>query len=194
MRAYRIAKQRRGVTLVEAMIAMGIMLVMMAAGATLYIAALNMYQQGTSLTMAHERGSLAMQRMTNDIREAINVDYPGPHAIMITMPAKDANGYNVVNTTTKTLVPGYQEAFYYANDSGYPMANGTTLWKAVRPAGATDWERIEQLSPGVVALNFTYAPSIEFLELVKLELTIEAKEGPKTYRQSLVEEVYLRNH
>lgn len=194
MRAYPILARPRGVTLVEAMVAMGILLLLVAAGGSLYIAALNMYQQGTSLTMAHERGTLAMQLMSNDIREAINVDYPGPHAILVTMPAKDANGHNIVNPTTKTLVPGYQEAFYYANDSGFPQANGTTLWRAVRPAGSSAWQRIEQLAPDVVALNFTYAPSIDFLELVHMELTIEAQEGPRTYTQTVTEEVFLRNH
>lgn len=194
MRAYRILRRRQGLTLVEAMIAMGILLLMIGACGSLYIAALNMYQQGTSLTMAHERGALACQLMSNDIREAINVDYPGPHAIIVTMPAKDVNGHNIINPATKTLVPGYQEAFYYANDSGFPMANGTTLWRALRPAGSNTWERIEQLAPGVSALDFTYAPSIEFLELVKLDLTIRAKEGHEIYEQSLSEEVFLRNH
>ncbi len=185
---------RCGVTLVEAVIGMGIMVLLVGAGGALYIAALNMYNQGTSLTMAHERGALACQLMSNDIREALNVDYPGPNAVVITMPAKDNSGHYVLNLATKTLVPGIQEAFYYADDSGFPNANGTTLWRATRSAGATEWERIEQLAPGVKSLNFTYAPSIEFLELVRMELTIEAEEGPRVYEQSLTEEVYLRNH
>ncbi|MFQ5809014.1 MAG: PilW family protein [Armatimonadota bacterium] len=194
MRGYRRRHARGGVTLIEAMIAVGIILLITAAGGSLYIMSLKMYQQGVSLTMAHERAQVAIQLMRSTIRESMNVDYPGPHAVIVTVPAKDANGYNVVNPVTKSLVPGEQVAFYYADDSGFPQANGTTLWRASRPAGTASWQRIEQLTADVESLNFEYSPSLDMLELVKLELTVQAREGPNVHSQTLVEQVLIRNH
>jgi hypothetical protein len=183
-----------GVTLIEAMIAVGITMLIAGAGMVLCLACLRMYQEGTSLTMAHERGSLAMQLMTREIREAMNVDYPGPHAITITMPLRDVNGHYVVDPATKSLIPDEQVAFYYASDSGMPLADGTSLWKATRHVGAPDWERIEQICSGVVYLDFEYAPSLDLLELVRLDLRVRAQEGPKVYEQEVMEQVFIRNH
>ncbi|MFQ6098947.1 MAG: PilW family protein [Armatimonadota bacterium] len=190
----RRVRRSAGVTLVEAMIAVGITMLIALAGTVLVLACLRMYQSGTSLTMAHERASLAMQLMTREIREAMNVDWPGPHAIVLTMPLKDSDGRYVVDPATKSLVPDQQIAFYYASDSGFPQANGTSLWKATRPVGAPYWERIEEICDGVVYLNFQYSPSLDMLELVRLDLRVRAKEGPKTYEQQVMEQVLVRNH
>jgi Tfp pilus assembly protein PilW len=185
---------RGGVTLVEAMIAVSIMLLITGACGSLYIMCLKMYQQGVSLTMAHERAQVAMQLMRSSIREAMNVDYPGPNAVIVTVPAKDANGHNMIDPATGSLVAGEQVSFYYASDSGMPLANGTTLWRATRPAGTETWQRIECLAENVDSLNFEYSPSLDMLELVKLELTVRAKEGPNEHIQTLVEQVLIRNH
>jgi len=179
---------------VEAMIAVSIVLLITAAGGSLYIMSLKMYQQGVSLTMAHERAQVAIQLMRSSIREAMNVDYPGPNAVIITVPAKDSYGHNVIDSVTKSLVPGQQLAFYYANDSGFPQANGATLWRATRPAGTTEWQRIECLAQNVDSLGFEYAPSLDMLETVKMQLTVRAKEGPTEHTQTLVEQVLIRNH
>jgi Tfp pilus assembly protein PilW len=194
MRGKMRRQARGGLTLVEAMIAVGILLLITAGCGSLYIMSLKMYQQGVSLTMAHERAQVAMQLMRATVREAMNVDYPGPNAVIVTVPAKDANGNNLIDTATKSLVPGEQVAFYYADDSGFPQADGVTLWRAFRPAGTTEWQRIECLAERVESLDFEYAPSIEMLELVKMTLTVQGKEGPNVHSQTLVEQVLIRNH
>ncbi len=195
MHLTRMAGRRQGMTLIEVMTTMTILAIISVGVSGLYIQAIKMYQRGQRESTSRDKAALALQKMMPEIREAFNVDYPGPSLIVVTMPKIDNEGHYVVDPTTKTLRPGKQIAFYQSNANGaYNDVNGLYIWRNERPSPDVAWNAGEAVMDGVEDLTFTYAPSIVLLELVRATVTVGEGTYPGYYNRTEVAEVWIRNH
>jgi prepilin-type N-terminal cleavage/methylation domain-containing protein len=182
-------------TLIEVMMTMTILAIISVGVSGLYIQAIKMYKRGQREATSRDKAALALAKMMPDIREAFNVDYPGPSLIVITMPAKDNQGHYVVDPITKTLVAGIQIAFYQSDANGtYDDVDGRYIWRCERPHPGVAWTSKGVVMDGVEDLTFTYAPSIVLLELVRATVTVGQGEHPGYYNRTEVAEVWIRNH
>lgn len=195
MNLIRMSGRRQGMTLIEVMTTMTILAIISVGVSGLYIQAIKMYQRGQRESTSRDKAALALQKMMPEIREAFNVDYPGPSLIVITMPAKDNQGHYVVDPDTKTLVPGMQVAFYQSNADGtYDDVDGQYIWRCERPDPGAAWTNGGVVIDAVEDLTFTYAPSILLLELVRATVTVGQGTYPGYYNRTEVAEVWIRNH
>jgi len=188
-------RRRAGLTLAELTVSIVVLALVSGILMSLLIQALKMYNQGLAETSANDRASTALALMLPDVREAVNVDYPGPQQIDFTLPQKDANGYNYVNPSTRSLQAGLQVRYYLSDGTGAtPSTAGTYLWRAKRNIGETTWTPERILTSEVDHLLFTYAPTTDLLELVQCEITVRASASPGSFARTVVGEICLRNH
>jgi len=194
MRGVRTARGHEGVTLIEILTALTVLAVLSMGVSMMYIQALKMYQQGQRESTARDKAALALERVIPEIREAFNVDYPGPGLIIFTSPAKDTDGSYRVDPTTGTLVSGPQIAIYQSDQTGGFYLQGRHIWRAQRPNTSAEWTKTGVLMDDVQDLTFTYAPSVDQLELVQVAITIGQGQAPGYYNRTEVAEVWIRNH
>ncbi len=191
----RIAGTRRGMTLIEVMTTLIILAIVSVGVSGLYIQAVKLYKRGERESTSRDKAALALERMMPEIREAYNVDYPGPSMIVFTLPKMDAEGHYVVDPITRTLRPGCQVAFYQSDDDGtYNDTDGLYIWRKNRPNPGSEWGSGTPVMDSVEDLTFTYAPSILLLELVRATITVGQGEYPGYYNRTEVAEVWIRNH
>lgn len=191
----RMRSRRQGMTLIEVMTTLTILAIISVGVSGLYIQAIKMYQRGSRESTSRDKAALALEYMIPEIREAHNVDYPGPSLIVFTLPLKDNDGHYVIDPTTKNLVSGTQVAFFQADVNGnYDDVDGRYIWKYERDNPDGEWQRKNMLMDCVEDLTFTYAPSIDMLELVRTTITIGQGEHPGYYNRTEVADVWIRNH
>lgn len=183
-----------GFTLLEVLTAATILSILSVGVSMLYVASLKMYTRGQREATSRDKAALALERMIPELREAYNVDYPGPSLIVFTMPQRDADGTYAVDPNTKTLIAGKRVAYYQANHTGLIGTEGTYIWRAERPLGTTMWSSRQVIMDDVEDLSFTYAPSPEMLELVQIAVTVGQGVSPGYFNRTEVAEVYIRNH
>jgi len=189
-----IRNRRRGFTLVEALTTATVLGILSVGVSSLYIASLRMYTRGQRESTSRDKASLALERMMPELREAYNVDYPGPSLIVFTMPEKGIDGRYAIDPDTKALMTGKQVTFYQADSSGAIGTSGRYIWRAERAAGTSTWTKRTLIMDGVEDLSFTYAPSIDMLELVQAAITVGQGENPGYFNRTEIAEVWIRNH
>jgi len=194
MRTPRTARRRQGMTLMEVLVTMGVLGILSVGVSMMYIQALKMYQQGQRESTARDKAALALERVIPEIREAFNVDYPGPGLIIFTSPAKDTDGNYLVDPATKSLVSGHQIAIYQSDQTGGFNVQGTYIWRAERPDTLSEWTKTGVLMDDIEDLTFTYAPNVAQLELVQVAITVGQGRAPGYYNRTEVAEVWIRNH
>ncbi len=194
MRAPHLASRRQGMTLIEVLTTVSVLAILSVGISGLYIQALKMYQRGQRETTSRDKAALALERIIPEIREAFNVDYPGPGLIMLTVPAKDTDGDYRVDPATKTLVSGGEVAIYQSDQTGAFSVDGHYIWRATRPDASATWIRTGVLMDDVEDLSFTYAPSVDQLELVQVAITVGQGQAPGYFNRTEVAEVWIRNH
>ena len=186
--------RRKGFTLIEALAAITVLGVVSVSVSGLYLQSLRMYARGQREATSRDKAALALEKVIPEIREAYNVDYPGPHLIIFTLPRRDVDKTYLVDPVTKSLQVGTQVAIYQADGSGVLGTDGSDIWRAERPAGTTDWVKRVLVMDAVEDLSFTYAPSTDMLELVQVAVTVGQGERPGYYNRTEVAEVFIRNH
>jgi prepilin-type N-terminal cleavage/methylation domain-containing protein len=194
MRNPRTASSHRGVTLIEAMTTLTVLGILSVGVSGLYIQAIKMYKRGQRESTARDKAALALERMMPEIREAYNVDYPGPGMIVFTLPEKDTNGRYKIDPTTKALIPGPQVVIYESGPNGTYDPDGHYIWRKWRPDDMSGWNAGKSLMDSVEDLSFTYAPSVELLELVRATVTVGQGTYPGYYNRTEIAEVWIRNH
>ena len=185
---------RAGLTLIEVLTSITVLGILSVGVSMMYIQALKMYRQGQAQTTARDKAALALEKVLPEIREAFNVDYPGPGLIVFTVPLKDADGKYHVDPTTKTLTSGYQVAIYQSDSSGEFNIEGKYIWRAQRPNQSATWTKTGVLMDDIEDLTFTYAPSVDQLELVQVAITVGQGVAPGYFNRTEVAEVWIRNH
>jgi len=114
----RSAIDRKGQTLWEVLLAMTLFSILAMGTSLLYVQALRMHKRGSREATSRDKASLALEHILPDLRDAFNVEYPGPSSIVFTEVAKDANGGYVVDTADRSLVSGHEVIIYRSNAQG----------------------------------------------------------------------------
>jgi prepilin-type N-terminal cleavage/methylation domain-containing protein len=188
------SRARRGFTLIEAVTAVAVLAIVSVGVSMLYTQAITLYARGQRESTSRDKASLALEKVLPEIREAYNVDYPGPHLIVFTLPERGTDGQYLVDPSTKALRNGKQVAVYQADGTGVYGTNGRFIWRSEKPYGAAQWAKTGLVMDDVEDLSFTYAPSTEMLELVQVAITVGQGTYPGYFNRTEVAEVYVRNH
>ncbi|HJN16828.1 MAG TPA: hypothetical protein QGH10_15090, partial [Armatimonadota bacterium] len=125
---------------------------------------------------------------------AYNVDYPGPGIIVFTMPARGTDGYYEVDSDTRAIKSGKQVVIFQGDGSADADDDGAYIWRLERPDTDSSWEVVGVVMDDVEDLSFTYSPSVELLELVRIAVTVGQGNHPGYYNRTETAEVWIRNH
>ncbi len=193
-RSRRPGSTRGGLTLIEVLTSMTILGIVSIGVSMLYIQAIRMYKRGSEEATAHSKAVLAMERILPEIREAFNVDFPGPDRLIFTLPQRGASGHYQIDAATRSPVSGPQVAIYTSDTSADMTTAGRYIWRAERPTPAAEWQDHRVMMDDVEDLSFSYAPSTDRLEVVEISITIGKPAEPGYFNRTEVAEVAIRNH
>lgn len=190
----RPRRGNRGFTLIEALTTATVLGILSVGVTMLYTASLRMYTQGQREATSRDKASLALERILPEVREAYNVDYPGPNLIVFTLPKIGTDGHYAVDPATQALVAGKQVCIYQADSAGQFWSARRYVWRMDRATATAPWENRKLIVDDVDDLSFTYAPSVDMLELVQVAITVGQGAYPSYFDRTEVGEVFLRNH
>lgn len=200
--------RRRGLTLPELMVAMGVMGVLAFGTSTIYFSVLKIHNQQIWRFPPYDEATAAVKRVTDELREAMLIEEHGADYIVFVLPLKDENHENVLTLGEDGyyLTPGERVAFYLSDETGQMDAEGNCLWKAVKAPGASEFvPRVKiadnihpELNPtdpdtGQPRDMFKYWPDDVRLWGVEVWMTSTAEVHGETRVQTAHSEVYLRN-
>jgi prepilin-type N-terminal cleavage/methylation domain-containing protein len=199
---------QRGLTLIEVLVAMGLMGIMAYACAAIYFSQMRTYNEYALKLPPYDEATRSVDRVTNELRGAMVIESATATSMIVLMPLRDANGENVLvdGDTGFNLVAGDRVAFYLSDASGSMDATGNCLWKAIQhPDELVFTPRImigenihPELNPvdastGQPHVMFKYWPDEVRLYGVELWMTSTATSGHQTETQTAHSETYLRN-
>ena len=171
----RLVRNRKGTTLVEVLIAAGLLSVVLIGTLGLLSSMLSMWAKGASGTSANSHASLATRRLVTEIEEG-NAATVASGKLAVVFPYYDTGTGDYDRTQTGIT------ANYYLSGTTGGESTGTYLWKSVGTAKT-------RLATNVESLTF----SVTNGKLVRITLTGCDQEGgaisPKTEQISIV----LRN-
>jgi type II secretory pathway component PulJ len=189
-----IKPKTSGFTLIEAAVAMLIMLLCLSLLSPMIRGTGQLWAKSTADKANKELMSQAMLKMSPYLRNALRVDVPnsGAHNLVVVIPQVDdlAGGY------TFPLVAGDSVAFYLSNITGSPDKSGTILWQSVNGVPNSKWS----LRSGKGAIDFGNSnlsfsfdnPSDPNLVTITAYSTQWAGAKPESASDSTT--VLLRNH
>lgn len=201
-------KERRGMTLIELLVAMSILGILLFGLSMIYFSCIKTYLKSAWKLPPYDEATLATQDMSRRLREAMLVEDFGSNYLIAVLPAKDANRDNVLafSNTSASLVVGKKIYFYMADVSGALGTEGHCLWLAEAPAGTSDFvpkkligENIHpELNPtdpatGLPKPMFRYYPSETRLYGVEMLVTSTSDVHGELKTQTADAEVYMRN-
>ena len=207
-RSKRNIGRRRGVTLVELMIAGGVMAILAYGVSTIYFSTLHIYNQYIWHLPPYDAATAAVQRLSRELREGMLIESHGTAFMSIIMPQKGANGDNVLTLGADGyyLTQGDRVAFYLSNNTGALEAQGNCLWKAVEPRGTVGLVPRAKIADNIhPELNptdpdtgqprpvFKYWPDDIRLWGVEMWVTSTATVHGQARTQTAHSECYLRN-
>lgn len=199
---------RRGVTIIELMIACGLMAVLGYTSSMVYFSVLHTYNDKIWKIPPYDNATAAVKRLSRELPEGMLIESAAADRIVLVMPLKNSERENVLTLTESgyVLSQGERVCFYLSDATGALDATGNCLWKAVKPVGGTDFvPRImiassihPELNPIDPATNlprpmFTYRPDEVRLWGVEMWMTSIATVHGETRTQTAHTEVYLRN-
>lgn len=185
-------RKRRGLTIIEVVLSGTLMLavVFILAGISRFVA--NFWQQGMSATSTQMSSQMALQRIAPTIRAArrVVVEKSTSTKLTVRLPAYDSSGSLVI-----PIVDGNEVAYYLSNTTGYPVTNGTILWRSVNGIPDSSWSMGS--ATGRVALktgglSFSYYPTAN-PESVTVNIVATKVTGTRTDTLPTSQEVVLRN-
>lgn len=178
------AKRRRGFTLIEAIFAMGIMSMIVAGTAAMWIATVRSYDVTNARTYADTDAAAAMQLIVSDVREARDFKLlaNGERLRIIPPVTNDDGTYNRFEADTANQID-----FYLSDATGVPGHDGTYLWR-----GKNNNNR-RLLRKNVCGLKFESDSENESWVQITVITENQTSRGPQ--RTELTQRVvYLRNH
>ena len=179
MAAQRRLTTRRGFTIIEVMIAAGLLSLALLGTLALLVNMLNIWCKGASGTSANSYASIAMRKLVTEIEEGMSATAGSDgQTLTVTFPyrASSTSDYNRAQT-------GVVVTYYLSGATG-SESSGTYLWKSV---GATK----TRLARNVEIQSLTF--SVTSGKLVRITLVGYDREGG-AYSPNLIQQsVKLRN-
>lgn len=187
-------RRRRGMSLVEVMVAGTIAIWIMTLLISMASFHSRVWQNGVSDGTSQMAGQLAIQRMGPTVRTARKVDMnqSGSTRLTLQLPRYDSSGNLIIPMENGDVVT------YYLSDTtgNEDVAGGTILWRSVNGTADPGWSLQDGKGRIVVAaeqgLTFTYYPSND-PESVTLTLNTTNTTGTDTSYFSTSQEFMLRN-
>jgi prepilin-type N-terminal cleavage/methylation domain-containing protein len=201
-------RRRRGVTLAELLIAVGIMGILAYGSSMIYFSVLSIYNDHIWRLPPYDESTAAVERLSKELQGAMLIHDHGAQALVVLMPLKDSSGDNVLTLGEDGyyLTQGDYVAFYLSDETGAIGAEGNCLWKAIQGPGETVFTPHIQLASNIhPELNpidpdtgtprplFKYWPDDIRLWGVELWVTSVATVHQQVMTQTAHSEVYLRN-
>lgn len=186
-------RRRRGMTLIEMMIAALIMLWILATLAAFARLNSTIWQRGMLDNNSQGDAQQAIQSMAPDIRAARSVVGALSDASQVTLqlPLYDANGDLII-----PLQDGDVVSYYLSNTTGTPgLTGGTILWKSVNGVPDSAWSLTNGQGRIVVSpagLTLSYYPTAD-PETVTISITTSSSSGSTVRSFVTSQEVMLRN-
>src|SRR5262245_6945954 len=149
-------KAKKGHLLVEMSITLGLVGMIIMASTALMSSASRSMDRTSAQVDVDSWGTIGIQRMMEDLREAKRVQIVSPTDLIIYYPVKVNGQYDRTEEDTVNTIE-----YYRSNDSGTASTTGNALWR--RPAGQTGAAVMRRPTsssnpdsrPRVVALAFT---------------------------------------
>ena len=188
----RFSKSRRGLTVVETVIAAGVTLMVFASLSFFSTFQAKSWQEATAVVRSQRMGQSSVERLAPSIRGARSVVTASSSATMLTlrMPRYDASGNLVVPVADGNLL-----SFYLSDTSGNPNNPGGILWRAKNGTPDSTWSLAGGMGRtflGKNSLTFTYYPPTN-PETVTITVNTLKTIGSKTVTFPTSLEVLLRN-
>lgn len=201
-------KGQAGFTLFELLAAMGLLSLIAYATSMIYFSVLNINAENAWRLPPYDAATTAVQRMSDELRDAMLIESHGDSYIVAVVPERDENGdYLLVEGDGGySLVAGDRIVFYLSDDTGSLDAQGNCLWKGVVPQGESEISRkvkvAEDIHPELNPVDpdtgeprpmFDYRPDDVRLWGVEVWVTSTAEVKGETRTQTAHSEAYLRN-
>ena len=185
-------RTRRGVSLVEVMIAATISLWMFSLLMSVTRFQAIVFQNGMTDSTSQVNGQLALNRIASTLRTARSVLPTSTSTrIDLQLPAYDGSGNLLVPVTD-----GQRISFYLSNSTGRTDQTGSILWRSVDGTADAGWSLQGQKGRVVLSsggLQFTYIPSVD-PETVIVSIVATNTYGTDTGSFASSQEFMLRNH
>lgn len=187
-----------GATLIELLIAMGVLTLVLGAVLALQLQGLKIYQDVAASDWASFGAATAVERLEEDIQQCFRVTGRHTDTIVIAMPLLAWDDGNEMNIPVEPLAAGERISYYLSDTSGHPSLEGTYLWRATKLPGQTAFVRdIRPLAADIQKLQFTYemmpAPREASVGTVNLLIKVSCKEGGVVRVRSHCAQITLRN-
>lgn len=188
----RAPRRRRGMTLIEMLIAALIMLWILATLAAFARLNSTIWQRGMLDSNSQGDAQQAIQSMTPDLRAARRVvgALSDSSQVTLQLPAYDVNGDLII-----PLLDGNVVSYYLSNTTGTPGSGGTILWKSVNGVPDTAWALSNGQGRIIVSaggLTLSYYPTAD-PETVTVAITTSSSAGSTVRSFVTSQEVLLRN-
>ncbi len=205
---HRIMRRRSGFTLAEVLLAGTLMAMIAYATSTIYFSTLNIYNETIWRLPPYDEATYAVNRMTDEMREAMLIESFGPSYIVAVLPQKGMSGdYTLtLGPSGYSLSLGDRVALYMSDATGALDTEGNCLWLGIQPQGETSFSRTRKLAEnihpelnpvdpatGLARPMFTYWPDEVRLWGVEMWVTSTALVHGQSMTQTAHSEVFLRN-
>jgi prepilin-type N-terminal cleavage/methylation domain-containing protein len=180
---------QRGMSLIEVLTVMVVLSLVMSMLGSFYVAALKLFREGSLTSDVMAEAAWAVRWMEADLRAARRATTAQTSQVVLVLPRKDVDGRNVV-----PLEDGDEVWYYRGTADGAVSSSGSYLWQAVKAYGAGQFTITRRLASHLTSLTFSYSPDSADPTAVKVSLTVQATEGPKTVNRTESGWLTLRNH
>lgn len=179
-----------GVTLVEVISVLVLMVIVMVLLSEITIGALRVFEQSRTDDSMRTQAELTLQKLIPRLREVMTVNQLTSSLIDTYPPQKDAFGTNVVGYSG--LQQGSRFKFFVGDDSGNASAAGTYLWQQQIVGNAQVLPTL--LGSGFASCGFQAITSGGKTVGVRVTLAYaQTVMGTRTVSKSYVQEVTFRN-
>lgn len=200
--------RKRGFTLPELLVAMAVMGALAWTISMIYFSVLSIYNRNMWKLRPYDEATKAVERITDEAREAMIIQTDTPGELRMVLPEKDANRDNVLVSTSLGLAlsQGDVVVIYMSDQTGAYGAAGHCLWKGVQPKGTIELVPkvmiADDIHPELNPVNpatgqprplFKYWPDTRHLWGVEMWITSTALVRGHVQTQTAHGESYLRN-
>lgn len=184
--------KKRGLSLIELLIAMSFIGVLSAVVATVYVTGFNTYRQELASSTVQSNAQTILDALITDARNGVLIEptydsfTTGADTIIIRIPAIDAS-QNILYSGSDMIFD--RIIYYYSGNEIHKVTFADPLSSRF-PKNGID----SVLDKNILVLNFTYEPDPTAPTLVTATISSEVQAGNRTRSITLTGQARLRNH